>query len=110
MAYITGSGHTPIPILSRANVVIVSLTNSDPAITKSGVGAPNEPDMFYPTDIRNFVRISSTDDREGTAGAKWASQLGLRRVYVLDDRTEYGHVAAAEFVAAAKKLGLQIVG
>ena len=50
------------------------------------------------------------DDREGAAAARWANQLGLRRAYVLDDRSVYGHVVATAFVTTAKELGLQIVG
>jgi branched-chain amino acid transport system substrate-binding protein len=72
--------------------------------------APGLLGLLYPTGQRNFVRIIAPDDVEGAADAQLAHELGLRRVYVLDDESGYGRHLTGGFVHAARKLGLKLAG
>jgi branched-chain amino acid transport system substrate-binding protein len=56
------------------------------------------------------VRILAPDDFQGVADALLAKRLGARRVFVLDDREEYGLDVAGAFKRAAAKNGLRIAG
>src|SRR5579884_74071 len=112
MAYIgtfnSGAAKVAIPILNRANLVMVSPANTYPGLTKPGKGEPGEPDIYYPTGVRNYARVVPADDLQGAVGAKWAKELGAQRVYVLDDSELYGRGLATVFHQEAKRRGLQV--
>jgi ABC-type branched-subunit amino acid transport system substrate-binding protein/DNA-binding beta-propeller fold protein YncE len=109
-----------IPILNRAPggpLAIVGPSTSDPALTRADRGHSRaveykgSPGVFYPTGDRNFLRMPVRDDLQGVAQAMLAKELGLHRVYVLTDRKQGLHVAAAEqFVRAAPRLGIAVAG
>jgi branched-chain amino acid transport system substrate-binding protein len=90
-----------------------------PAATSVGLthrapgSKPGEPGIYYPTGLRNFVRIVPSDDVQGAANALLARQLGLRRLFVAHDGFRdlpYGIGIARAFAAAARRLGLEVVG
>jgi len=43
-------------------------------------------------------------------GAAWAKELGVRRVYVLDDNEVYGKGIATLFIEACQDLGIEVLG
>ncbi|HZU07336.1 MAG TPA: branched-chain amino acid ABC transporter substrate-binding protein [Chloroflexota bacterium] len=104
----SGAAKVAIPILNRANLVMVSPANTYPGLTKPGKGEPGEPDIYYPTGVRNYARVVPADDLQGAVGAKWAKELGAQRVYVLDDSELYGRGLATVFHQEAKRRGLQV--
>src|SRR6266545_3067004 len=114
MAYIgtfnSGAAAVAIPILCKANLVMISPANSYPGLTKPGKGEADEPDKFYQGCKRNYVRVIPADDLQGVAGANWARQAGISRVYVLNDTELYGHGVATVFADHARTIGLQVVG
>jgi branched-chain amino acid transport system substrate-binding protein len=115
-------GQVGIPILNRAPggpLATVSPIATHPGLTRggrlaedSGLGERGEPQVYYPTGVRNFARLMARDDLQGVAGAMLAKELGLRRVYVLYDRTEAWHTVqeADPFVRTARRLGVRIAG
>ena len=110
----SGCAKIIVPILNRANpgpVGMVSPANTGVGLTKSGLGAdPGEPDKYYPTGTRNYARVVARDDIQGPADAMWAKELGIKKVFVLNDKQTYGFGVATTFRKAAEKLGLQIAG
>jgi branched-chain amino acid transport system substrate-binding protein len=58
----------------------------------------------------NYARLVPTDDLQGPLGARWAAQLGAKRVYVLDDNEVYGKGIANLFIEECQKLGLEVLG
>ena len=66
--------------------------------------------LLYPTGRRDFVRIVASDDVQGAADAELGHELGLARVYVLDDEGDYGRDLSGGFLHAARRLGLRIAG
>jgi branched-chain amino acid transport system substrate-binding protein len=65
---------------------------------------------LYPTGVRNYTRVYPADDVEAAADVLLARQLGLRRVFVLDDGTEPGREIAAHFRRSAGPQGVPVVG
>lgn len=108
----SGAAKVSIPILNQAGLAMISAANTWPGLTKKieGMTDANEPDVYYPTGKRNYVRVVPTDDLQGSLAAQWAKDLGAKKVYVLDDTELYGHGIALLFADAAKKLGLEVVG
>ncbi|MEA3342004.1 MAG: branched-chain amino acid ABC transporter substrate-binding protein [Chloroflexota bacterium] len=98
-----------VPILNRAGVAQISPSATYPGLTKSGFGA-GEPAIYYPTGRRTFFRVVTTDDMQGPACAFWVHDLGLKRVYILEQDDAYGHGLARAFDQAAESAGLTIVG
>jgi branched-chain amino acid transport system substrate-binding protein len=93
----------PLPLLS-AGPTYLGLTRSGP-----GVG-DDEPDKYFPTGQRSFLRIAPADDAQGAAGAIYARDQGARRVFVLDDGEPYGFGVAEAFRLAAERIGLTVAG
>lgn len=103
-----------IPALNLApdgGIPIVSPTNTYPCLTRGGAGCDiSEPDKYYPSGRRNYFRVVANDVFQGAAAAEFARDSGVRRVYVLHDSEAYGVGIATSFRAAAKSLGIEIVG
>lgn len=106
----SGAAKLSIPILNRADLVMVSPANTYPGLTKPGKGEANEPNVYYPNSKRNFTRVVPADDLQGVAAANWAKTLGVKKVYILDDQELYGKGLADIFDATAKKQGIQVLG
>jgi len=106
----SGAAKVAIPILNQAKLVMVSPANTYPGLTKPGKGEPNEPDIYYPNGTRNYARVVPADDLQGAVAATWAKQIGVQKVYILDDTELYGHGIAQVFADTAGKLGLTVVG
>ena len=49
------------------------------------LGSKDEPEVYYPTGTRNFLRLPARDDLQGVALAVLARRLGLKGVYLLHD-------------------------
>jgi branched-chain amino acid transport system substrate-binding protein len=89
----------------------VSPGSTSVGLTKLVPGAEKgEPDKFYPSGERNFVRVVPADDVEASAAAAWVKRLGARTVFVLGDRTVEGDGLAELFRVAAGKNGIRVVG
>ncbi|MCX6021682.1 MAG: branched-chain amino acid ABC transporter substrate-binding protein [Chloroflexi bacterium] len=106
----SGAAKVSIPILNRANLAMVSPANTYPGLTKPGKGDKGEPETYYPNAKRNYTRVVPADDLQGAVGAAYAKEVGVKKVYVLDDTELYGHGLALIFADTAKKLGMEVAG
>ena len=110
----SGCAEIIIPVLNRANpgpVGMVSPANTYVGLTHGGPGtAPGEPDKYYPTGKRNYIRIVAADDFQGAADAVYAQQSGVKSVYVLNDKEAYGLGVATDFKNAVTKIGIKVAG
>ncbi len=106
----SGAAAVAIPILCKADLVMISPANTYPGLTKPGKGEPGEPEKFYEGCKRNYARVVPADDLQGVAAANWAKDLGAKRVYVLDDTELYGRGLATVFSDTARRIGLEVVG
>lgn len=65
----SGAAKVSIPILNKANLVMISPANTYPGLTKPGKGEANEPQVYRPTGKPNYTRVVPADDLQGAAGA-----------------------------------------
>lgn len=107
--YNSGAAKVSMPITNRAGLAQITPANTYPGLTKKGFG-PGEPEIYRPTGKINYFRTHPADDIQGAAGAAWATCLGFKKPYILDDRQLYGKGIADVFEEEAKRLGLQVVG
>ncbi len=105
----SGCAQVQIKIANQAGLAMISPAATAVGLTKSG-GDPGEPDKYYPSGVRNFLRIALSDDLQGKAAAAWAKDLGVKKAFVLHDKETYGKGIADQFQTAAKDNGIEIVG
>jgi len=98
-------------------VPVISSTTSDAALTRPAADAEvEEPGVFYPTGVRNFMRVATNDDQDGLALAVLAKKkLGLRSVYIVQEgsgswKDMWQADVTLPFTRAANRLGLTIAG
>lgn len=109
--YNSGAAKVSMPILNKANILMVSPANTAPALTKPKTGDRHEPDCYRPTGKVNFTRVVPADDVQGAVAAQWANELGVKQVYILDDNEVYGKGIADLFHKTCKeKFGIKILG
>jgi DNA-binding SARP family transcriptional activator/ABC-type branched-subunit amino acid transport system substrate-binding protein len=101
-----------LPLLNQAPngaVPIISPQNTFQVLTRGSPVSPADAiKHFYPTGVRNFLRVTPIDTHEMAADAVLAHQLGLDRVLVVaDDSTGGSAIHTPEFVAAARKLAVR---
>jgi branched-chain amino acid transport system substrate-binding protein len=102
-----------IPIANRAAgpLAMISPSNTHPGLTHPAPDSGREePGVYYPTGVRNYVRVTGAADYDGAAGAVLAHELGLRRVYVLRSTSGIGETTTAPFTRAARRRGIRIIG
>jgi branched-chain amino acid transport system substrate-binding protein len=108
----SGCAELEAPVLNRApggSVAMVSPANTWPGLTQK-TKTPGEPEKYFPTGKRSYARVVAADNFQGPALAMTAKQLGVKSVYILNDKQAYGLGVATYFRDAAKKLGIQIKG
>jgi branched-chain amino acid transport system substrate-binding protein len=110
--YNSGCAKIIVPVLNQdpnGPMLMVSHANTNPGLTKAW--DPGEPDIFYPTGQRNYARVVTTDDYQGSAAAQFAAQdLGVKACYVLNDNQTYGQGVAKAFADEAVKQGIKVLG
>ena len=106
----SGCAKLEIPVLNREALAMVSPSNTYPGLTEGGPGTEaGEPDNYYPTGKRNYARVVWNDQFQGAANAQYAKELGLKKIFVLNDSETYGQGIATLFSQYAKKLGMTIL-
>ncbi len=106
----SGAAKVSMPILNRAGLLMISPSNTAAGLTKPGLGEQGEPDIYRPTGKINYFRVVPADDIAGVAAAAWAADLGVRKVYILDDQEVYGRGIAKVFEATCAQRGIQVLG
>ena len=110
----SGCAEIIVPILNRASngpVAMISPANTYVGLTHGGPGtAAGEPGKYYPTGKRNYARVVAADDFQGAADAVLAKQLGVKKVFILNDKEAYGLGVATNFRNAAQRLNILVGG
>ena len=108
--YNSGCAKIIVPVLNQdptGPMLMISNANTNPGLTKKW--NEGEPDKYYPTGVRNYGRVCTTDDNQGSAAAQFAKELGIKSVYVLNDTETYGQGVSQAFVTEAKKQGIKVL-
>jgi branched-chain amino acid transport system substrate-binding protein len=103
-----------IPVLNQApdgGIAMISPANTAVCITaKAPSCEPTQPDVYYPSGTRNYLRVVANDAYQGSADAEFAKSEGIKSVYILNDKQTYGLGVASNFRDAAQSLGIKIAG
>jgi len=110
----SGCAEIIIPVLNRAPdgpVGMISPANTYVGLTHTGPGtAAGEPEKYYPDGKRNYIRIVAADDFQGAADALHTQKLGLKNIYILNDKQAYGLGVATDYRNSLNKLGVKVAG
>ncbi|MGH7265603.1 MAG: branched-chain amino acid ABC transporter substrate-binding protein [Candidatus Rokuibacteriota bacterium] len=84
-------------VYKEVNLVMISPANTNPLITDRG--------------LPNVNRVCGRDDVQGSVGAQFVKDnLGVKSVYIVHNKNQYGQGIAEFFQAKAKELGIQVQG
>jgi branched-chain amino acid transport system substrate-binding protein len=87
----SGASEVSIPILNQAGVPMVSPANTYVGLTTNLPGsAPGEPQKYYPSGTRNYLRIVPIDSIQAAADLMAAKQAGCTKLAVANDKEAYG--------------------
>ena len=87
----SGASKISIPILNEAGIPQVSPANTYVGLTTNLPGsAPGEPQQYYPTGKRTYLRIVPIDSIQGAADLIAMKNAGCTKVAVANDKEAYG--------------------
>ena len=110
----SGCAAIMIPVLNQApggGVAMVSPANTYVCLTEGGPGCDGtEPDKYYPSGSRNYVRVVANDAYQGAAMAEFMQSQDVKSVYILNDKEAYGLGVATNLRNAVESLGIDVAG
>ena len=107
----SGGSAVSIPILNEVPIAQVSPANTAVGLTSDEPGADKgEPDKYYPTGERHYLRIVPKDTIQGAALATVMKKDGCTNVYILNDKEVYGAGLSRNIESSAKAQGLEVAG
>ncbi|MCS6847282.1 MAG: branched-chain amino acid ABC transporter substrate-binding protein [Anaerolineae bacterium] len=93
----SGVALASLPTYKDNNLAMVSPANTNPKITESG--------------YENAFRVVGRDDVQGAVGEEFArTEMKIKSVYIIHDKTDYGQGVAEFFRQQAEKNGIQVLG
>jgi len=96
-----------IPITNEAGLAQISPANTNDSLT---IGDPAKGLRSAHPDTIAYFRVCTRDSRQGLALAKFARQLGWKKVYVVDDNETYGKGLADVFDPSFRQIGGVVLG
>jgi branched-chain amino acid transport system substrate-binding protein len=106
----SGASAISIPILNEVPIAQVSPANTAVGLTSDEPGADEgEPEKYYPTGNRHYLRIVPKDTIQGAALASLMKKDGCQNVYMLNDKEVYGAGLARNIETSADQQGLEII-
>jgi branched-chain amino acid transport system substrate-binding protein len=105
----SGASAISIPILNEVPIAQVSPANTAVGLTSDEPGADEgEPEKYYPTGERHYLRIVPKDTIQGAALATLMKKDGCQTIYILNDKEVYGAGLSRNIESAAKEQGLEV--
>ncbi|HWC27416.1 MAG TPA: branched-chain amino acid ABC transporter substrate-binding protein [Solirubrobacteraceae bacterium] len=106
----SGASAVSIPILSDAHVPQISPANTAVGLTSDEPGADKgEPEKYYPSGFRNYVRIVPKDTIQAAALVTTMKEDGCTKVAMANDKEVYGAGLARNIDTAAEEEDLDIL-
>src|SRR5215203_4439388 len=107
----SGGSAVSIPILNEVPIAQISPANTAVGLTSDEPGADKgEPEKYYPTGERHYLRIVPKDTIQGAALATVMKKDGCTTVYILNDKEVYGAGLSRNIESSAKEQGLEVAG
>jgi branched-chain amino acid transport system substrate-binding protein len=99
-----------MPILNEGGVPQISPANTAVGLTTKEPGADKgEPDKYYPTGKRHYLRIVPKDTIQGAALATVMKEDGCTNVAMANDREVYGAGLARNIANSLKEQGVKLL-
>jgi branched-chain amino acid transport system substrate-binding protein len=106
----SGASEVSIPILNEAGIPQVSPANTYVGLTTNEPGsAPGEPQKYYPTGTRTYLRIVPRDSIQGASDLLAMKNAGCTKVAVANDKEAYGQGLAQLLELEKGSYGVNIV-
>jgi branched-chain amino acid transport system substrate-binding protein len=105
----SGATAISLPILNAAGIAQVSPSSGYQGLTRAVSADKGEPEKYYPTGKRSFVRPVPNDLVQSRALMAALQDEGCRRLQLLEDRDVDGRGLATALDLAATTAGLEVV-
>jgi branched-chain amino acid transport system substrate-binding protein len=106
----SGASAISIPILNEVPIAQLSPANTAVGLTSDEPGADEgEPEKYYPSGQRHYLRIVPKDTIQGAALATVMKNDGCQNAYILNDKEVYGAGLARNIEMSAQEQGLEIL-
>jgi branched-chain amino acid transport system substrate-binding protein len=106
----SGASAVSIPLLNEVPIAQISPANTAVGLTSDEPGADEgEPEKYYPTGERHYLRIVPKDTIQGAALATLMQEDGCGNAYILNDKEVYGAGLARNIESAAQEVGLEVL-
>jgi branched-chain amino acid transport system substrate-binding protein len=106
----SGASAISIPILNEVPIAQLSPANTAVGLTSDEPGADEgEPEKYYPSGQRHYLRIVPKDTIQGAALATVMKKDGCQNAYILNDKEVYGAGLARNIEMSAREQGLEIL-
>ncbi len=107
----SGATEVSLPILNQAGIPQVSPANTYVGLTTNEPGsAPGEPQKYYPTGKRTYLRIVPRDTIQAAALLGLMKANGCKNVALTNDKDTYGAGLARLIQIQAGKKGVHLLG
>jgi branched-chain amino acid transport system substrate-binding protein len=107
----SGASAISMPLLNEAQPPVpqVSFANTAVGLTSDEPGAePGEPDKYYPSGQRHYLRIVPKDTIQGAALATIMKEDGCKSVAIANDKEVYGAGLARNIENSLKEQGIEL--
>jgi branched-chain amino acid transport system substrate-binding protein len=106
----SGASVVSIPILNEVPIAQISPANTAVGLTTDEPGADKgEPDKYYPSGERHYLRIVPKDTIQGAAISTLMQEDGCQNIYILNDREVYGAGLSRNIENSANEIGLEVL-
>ena len=107
----SGASAVSIPILNEVGLAQNGLTNTAVGLTTDEPGSePGEPEKYYPSGERHYVRIVPKDTIQGAALVTLMKKDGCTKTFMTNDKEVFGSGLARNVEIAAEAQGLALAG
>jgi branched-chain amino acid transport system substrate-binding protein len=105
----SGASAISIPLLNEVPIAQISPANTAVGLTSDEPGAEEgEPDKYYPTGERHYLRIVPKDTIQGAALATVMNEDGCTNAGILNDKEVYGAGLARNIESSAEEQGMEV--